>query len=74
MVNMDNIIKIDRSTGKVPTKAIDAMSEVCNEYIILGINKKGEFCYTVNAESHGSAFQMLIIVGGSIYKDQFNAP
>ena len=68
---MDNIVNIKRKTGKIPSKILDGMAELCDEYIILGINKDREFCYSINAESHGSAFQMLIIAGGNVYKDQF---
>lgn len=70
---VDNVVDIKRKTGKIPSKILDAMKDVCEEYIILGVNKDHEFCYSINAESHGSAFQMLIIAGGNVYKDQFGA-
>ena len=67
----DNIVKLNKKNGKIPTSVIDAMKEDYGDFIIIGLTHEGELAYSINAESHGTAFQMLIIAGGNVYKDQF---
>ncbi len=67
----DNVVRFNKKPGKIPTSITDAMKELYGEYIILSINKENEFCFTIEADSHASAFQMLLLAGGHVYKDQF---
>jgi hypothetical protein len=68
---MNNIVKMNRVTGKIPSSITDILKDNYDEYIVLAVNKDKEFCFTINAESHANVFQMLLIAGGHIYRDQF---
>jgi hypothetical protein len=67
----DNVVKMSKKTGKIPTSVLDKMKEEYDEYVIIALTKDGEMAYSINSESHGNVFQMLLIAGGHVYKDQF---
>lgn len=67
----DNIVKLGRKSGKIPSSVLDAMKEDYGDFIVIGLTKEGEIAYSINADSHGTAFQLLLVAGGNVYKDQF---
>lgn len=67
----DNIVKLGRKPGKIPTSILDGLKEDYSDYIVIGLTKEGEIAYSINADSHGTAFQLLLVAGGNVYKDQF---
>ena len=69
----DNVVKMSKKTGKIPTSVLDKMKEDYDEYVIIALTKDGEMAYSINSESHGNVFQMLLIAGGHVYKDQFGS-
>jgi hypothetical protein len=67
----DNVIKMNKKTGKIPSSVIDEMNKNYKDYVVLALNEEGEFSFSINSDSHGNVFQMLILAGGHIYNDQF---
>ena len=67
----DNVIKMNKKTGKIPSSVIDEMSSKYKDYVVLALSEDGDFAFSINSESHGNVFQMLILAGGHIYNDQF---
>lgn len=67
----DNVVKMSKKSDKIPTSVIDKMKSEYDQYIIIALTKDGEMAYSIDANSHGNAFQMLLIAGGHVYKDQF---
>jgi hypothetical protein len=67
----DNVIRMNKKNGKIPSSVTDEMSKNYKDYIVLAMNDDGDFCFSVNSDSHGSVFQMLLIAGVYAYKDQF---
>ena len=69
----DNVVKMSKKTGKITSSVLDKMKEEYDEYVIIALTKDGEMAYSINSESHGNVFQMLLIAGGHVYKDQFGS-
>ena len=69
----DNVVKMSKKSGKIPSSVIDRLKEEYEEFVVIALTKDGEMAYSINSESHGNVFQMLLIAGGHVYKDQFSA-
>lgn len=71
MAMPNNVVKLNKKNGKIPTSVLDSLKEDYSDFIVIALTKDGELAYSINADTHGTAFQMLLVAGGNVYKDQF---
>ena len=67
---MDNIKQLG-SMKKIPDYLLGELGKFLPEYVIVGFTGGEEFYYGANCESYGNAFQLLILGGSMVYKNQF---
>ncbi len=69
----ENVVRMNKKSGKIPSSVLDKLKADYDEFVVLAMTKDGELAYSINSESHGNVFQMLLIAGGHVYRDQFDA-